>query len=53
MIDDIRIREVILASPEQRISDLIDYKFTSLNAFDDQETAVSAFKMYDRVVLPV
>ncbi|HOG56250.1 MAG TPA: magnesium transporter [Bacteroidales bacterium] len=53
LIDDIRIREVILASPEQRISDLIDYKFTSLNAFDDQETAVSVFKMYDRVVLPV
>jgi len=53
LIDDIRIREVILASPDQRISDLIDYKFTSLNAFDDQETAVSAFKMYDRVVLPV
>ena len=53
LIDDIRIREIILASPEQRISDLIDYKFTSLNAFDDQETAVSAFKMYDRVVLPV
>ena len=53
LIDDIRIREVILASPEQCISDLIDYKFTSLNAFDDQETAVSAFKMYDRVVLPV
>ena len=53
LIDDIRIREIILASPEQRISGLIDYKFTSLNAFDDQETAVSAFKMYDRVVLPV
>lgn len=53
LIDDIRIREVILASPEQCISDLIDYKFTSLNAFDDQETAVSVFKMYDRVVLPV
>jgi len=53
LIDDIRIREIILASPEQRISDLIDYKFTSLNAFDDQETAVIAFKMYDRVVLPV
>ncbi|MGI6311383.1 MAG: magnesium transporter [Bacteroidales bacterium] len=53
LIDDIRIREVILASPEQCISDLIDYKFTSLNAFDDQEAAVSAFKMYDRVVLPV
>ena len=53
LLDGLRIREVILASPEQRISDLMDYKFASLNAFDDQETAVSAFKKYDRVVLPV
>jgi magnesium transporter len=53
LLDGLRIREVILASPEQRISDLMDYKFAALNAFDDQETAVSAFKKYDRVVLPV
>lgn len=53
LIDDIRIREIILASPQQRISELIDYKFVSLNAFDDQETAVSVFKDHDRVALPV
>lgn len=53
LIDDIRIREIILASPEQEISSLIDNKFVSLNAFDDQETAVSTFKDHDRVALPV
>jgi len=53
LLDGLRIREVILASPEQRISDLMDYKYDSLNAFDDQEAAVTAFKKYDRVVLPV
>lgn len=53
LIDDIRIREIILASPEQKISSLIDNKFVSLNAFDDQETAVSTFKDHDRVALPV
>ncbi len=53
LLDGLRIREVILASPEQRISDLMDYKYDSLNAFDDQEAAVAAFKKYDRVVLPV
>lgn len=53
LIDDINIRDVILASPQERISDLGDNKFISLNAFDDQETAISVFKDYNRVVLPV
>ncbi len=53
LVDDIRMREIILAKPEQRISDLIDYKFVSLSAFDDQETAVSVFKDHNRVALPV
>ncbi len=53
LIDDIRMREIILARPEQKISELIDYKFVSLSAFDDQETAVHVFKDHDRVALPV
>ncbi len=53
LVDDIRMREIILARPEQKISDLIDYKFISLSAFDDQETAVGIFKDHDRVALPV
>ncbi len=31
----------------------MDYRFVSLNAMDDQETAVQLFKKYDRVALPV
>ncbi len=53
LIDDIRMREIILASPEQVIRDISDEKFISLSAFDDQETAVSIFKDHDRVALPV
>lgn len=53
LIDDISIRELILADPEQNIEDLIDRRFVSLNALDDQETAIQAFKDYDRVALPV
>jgi magnesium transporter len=53
LIDDIRIREIILSSPKQVIGDLSDRKFVSLNAFDDQESAVSIFKDHDRVALPV
>ena len=53
LIDDITIKELILAKPEERISDLIDHRFVSLNALDDQEMAIQVFKDYDRVALPV
>lgn len=53
LIDDIRIREVILSPLDKMISDLMDEHFTALNVHDDQEKAVDVFKKYDRVVLPV
>ena len=53
IIDDIRIKEIILASPEQSISELSDNRFISLNAYDDQEIAVKVFADHDRVALPV
>lgn len=53
LIDDITIKELILAKPEERISDLIDHRFVFLNALDDQEMAIQVFKDYDRVALPV
>ena len=51
--DDIRIREFILASPEKKVSELMDGRVIALNAFDDQEIANEAFKMNNRVALPV
>lgn len=53
LIDDIRIKEIILADPDQKIEDLMDSRFVALNALDDQETAIRAFSDYDRVALPV
>ncbi len=53
LIDDIRIKEIILASPEQIISEISDNRFISLNAYDDQEMAVKVFADHDRVALPV
>jgi magnesium transporter len=52
-IDDVRIREIILASPEKKMSDIIDYRFITLNVNDDQEVAHQTFKMNNRVALPV
>ncbi len=53
LIDDIDIKDLILANPEELITNLIDHKFVSLHALDDQETAIQVFKDYDRVALPV
>ncbi len=53
LIDDISIKKLILAEPEEIVNDLIDYQFISLNAHEDQEAAIQVFKDYDLVALPV
>jgi magnesium transporter len=53
LLDDIRIRDIILAQPEVKVSELMDERFISLNATDDHELANEAFKMNNRVALPV
>ncbi len=52
-IDDIKIREIILADPDKKVEDVIDNRFIYLNVNDDQETANQAFKMNNRMALPV
>jgi magnesium transporter len=53
LIDDIRIREFLLKPLNMRVIDLMDENFVVLHVTDDQETAVSLFKKYDRIALPV
>lgn len=53
LLDDVRIREVLLCPLDKKVSELRDGIFTTLRATDDQETAVAAFRKYDRTVLPV
>ncbi|HEV8283727.1 MAG TPA: magnesium transporter [Chitinophagaceae bacterium] len=53
LLDDIRIREFLLALPDKKVSDIMDERVISLNAYDDQEKANEVFKMNNRVALPV
>jgi magnesium transporter len=53
LLDDIRIRDVILASPRKKVEELIDGRVVALNVNDDQEYANQVFKMNNRVALPV
>jgi magnesium transporter len=53
LLDDIRIREFILAYPDKKVEELMDGRVIALNAYQDQEEANEAFKMNNRVALPV
>ncbi|SDP22805.1 magnesium transporter [Mucilaginibacter sp. OK268] len=53
LLDDIRIREILLVKPETKVSDLMDGRLISLSASDPQEEAINIFRMNNRVALPV
>src|SRR5262245_52125174 len=47
LIDDLRIREILLAPLHTRVSDLMDGKCVSLSVTDDKKKAVEVFRKYD------
>src|ERR1700761_8486949 len=53
LLDDIRIREILLVKPETKVEDLMDGRMIALNASDPQEEAISTFRMNNRTALPV
>lgn len=53
LLDDLRIRELLLASPDTPVKKLMDDRLIYLNADDPQEDAIKVFKMNNRVALPV
>src|SRR5690606_14348705 len=53
LLDDIRIREILLSAPDVKVADLMDNRLIALNAFDPQEEAINIFRMNNRVALPV
>lgn len=53
LIDDLRIRQVFLADPNQTVDSLMTRNFVALRADQPQEEAVRLMARYDRVALPV
>ncbi len=53
LIDDIPVRRFIFNEPGRKISELLDHFCPTLSVWETQESAVTKFKEYDRVTLPV
>ncbi len=53
LIDDIPLRRIILAEPEQKVEEIMDFQFISISPYEDQEKAIEIMKKYNLVALPV
>ncbi len=53
LIDDLRIREILIRPVSTTIAEFRDSKFLALRATDDQAAALEVFRKYDRNTLPV
>lgn len=53
LIDDIQVRQFLLAPLDKKVSELMDRQYVQLDARDDQEKAIEVFKQTDRTALPV
>jgi magnesium transporter len=53
LVDDLRVREVLLVPVTRRVTDLMTRRFVALRATDDQRTAIETFRREDRTALPV
>ncbi|HMN41015.1 MAG TPA: magnesium transporter [Phycisphaerales bacterium] len=53
LIDDLRLRQILLADPGAMIETLMNRNFVALRADQPQDEAVKTMSRYDRVVLPV
>ncbi len=53
LIDDIRVRRLLLSPLDRPVSSLLDGNYTWLAPTDDREKALNIFKKFDRVALPV
>lgn len=53
LIDDMRLRSLLLANPEETVESEMNRSFVKLQASDPQEEAVRTMARYDRFALPV
>ncbi|MDQ8194919.1 magnesium transporter [Coraliomargarita sp. SDUM461004] len=53
LVDIVRMRRLIMLPPSTIISEILNYQFVCLSAYDDREVAVEQIQRYDVNALPV
>lgn len=53
LLDELPLRKLILASPDDMVESLMDRHFIAVSAYEDQEQAVKLVEKYDLFAIPV
>ncbi len=53
LLDEIPLSRLILTDPQQKIESVMDQRFISVSAFEDQEKAIKLIERYNLVAVPV
>ncbi len=53
LVDDVRIRELLVVPLERRMRQIMDRRFVALHVMDKQDDALQVFRREDRTALPV
>jgi magnesium transporter len=53
LVEDIRLGSLVLADPNERVTEIEDPPLVNVLATDDREEVLKEFEKYDRVALPV
>jgi len=53
LIDDLRLRQLIMAEPDATVESQMNHQFVTLRADQPQQDAVELLQKYDRVAMPV
>ena len=53
LIDDLHIRQILLADADTKIEELLDHRFLAIPAHEDREEAVKMMNKHDRSAVPV
>ncbi|MCX7846803.1 MAG: magnesium transporter [bacterium] len=53
LLDDVRVRQILISDPALSISSLMDNRFVALHTHQEREHAVALFRKYDLYAIPV
>lgn len=53
LLDDIKLKDFLFVPRHAKVENIGNREFVALSVYDDDETAINAFKQHNRVALPV
>ncbi|MEI8126064.1 MAG: magnesium transporter [Parachlamydiaceae bacterium] len=53
LLDDIKLKDILFVPRQSKVRSIANEQFVTLSVYDSDEAAIKAFRLHDRIVLPV